>query len=110
MLPEPPLEPEPDQLPPFFEPLADQLPRDPSLFAEEPEPPQWLPEDQPELPERLIDIVQVPPQLPSLVIWPLPLDHVEPLLICQLQLQLRLLHCQRPELQPSGQPCRIQFE
>ena len=109
MLPEPPLVPEPDQLPPLFEPLADQLPPDTDFF-EEPEPLQPLPEDQPELPERLIDIVQVPPQLAPLVIWPLPLDHVEPLLICQLQLQLRLLQCQRPELQPIGQPCRIQFE
>ena len=106
------LEPLPDQLPPLLEPLPDQLPPDIDFFEEEPEPLQLPPEDQPELPERLIDIVQLPPppQLELPVICPLPLDQVEPLVIIQDQLPLRPFQDQWPEFQPIGQPCCIQFE
>jgi len=114
--PEPPPQPElpeplPDQLPLLLEPLPDQLPPEPDILDEEPEPLQLLPEDQPELPERLIVIVQLPPpQLELPAICPLPLDHVEPLLICQDQPPLRPFHAQRPEFQPIGQPSFIQCQ
>ena len=66
------------------------------------------PEDQPELPERLVDIVQLPPpQLELPLVMP-PLDHFEPLSMFQDQLPMRPFQDQRPEFQPIGQPCFIQ--
>ena len=105
MLPELPL----DQLPPLLEPLPDQLPPEPDIFDDEPEPLQLSPEDQPELPERLIDIVQLPPpQLELSDIMP-PLDHLEPLFMLQDQPPLRLFQDQRPESHPAGQPYLFQW-
>lgn len=106
--PEPEPEEEPLEEPLLRGPLPDQLPPEPDIFDEEPEPLQWLPKDQPELPERLIDIVQLPPpQLELPDIMP-PLDHVEPLFMLQDQPPLRLFQDQRPEFQPIGQPRFIQ--
>lgn len=103
---QPPPEPLPEEPPLFLEPPPDQLPPEPDIF-EEPEPLQPLPEDQPELPLRLVDIVQPPPpQLELPLIMP-PLDHVEPLSMCQDQLPMRPFQDQRPEFQPIGQPCFV---
>ena len=113
LLPEPelPLEDEPFHEPlllePEPEPLPDPLPPEPDIF-EEPEPLHLPPADQPELPERLIDIVQLPPpQLELPLVMP-PLDHFEPLSMLQDQPPLRPFQDQRPEFQPIGQPCFIQ--
>jgi hypothetical protein len=105
-----PEEDEPPQEPllPEPEPLPDQLRPDPDPFAEEPEPLQLLPEDRPELPERLVVIVQLPPsQLELPEVMP-PLDHVEPLFMLQDQPPPRPFQDQRPEFQPIGQPCFVQ--
>lgn len=107
--PEPEPEEEPLEEPLLCEPLPDQLPPEPDIFDDEPEPLQLLPEDQPELPEWLIDIVQLPPpQLELPDIMP-PLDHLEPLFMLQDQPPLRLFQDQRPESHPAGQPYLFQW-
>ena len=103
----PPPEPLPEEPPPFLE-RPDQLPREADPFDNS-EPLQLPPEDQPELPLRLDDIVQPPPpqlELPGVIP---PLDHMEPPSMFQDQPPLRPLQDQRPEFQPIGQPCFIQY-
>ena len=105
-LSQPPLEP-PSQLPleslpdePLLcEPLRDQSPPEPDSF-DAPEPPRLPPEDQPELPERLMVIVQLlpPPQLELPLIMP-SLDHLEPLSMIQDQPPM-LTVCPEPRDRP----------
>ena len=115
--PEPPSQPEP---PPEDEPLPgaaaaraellpDQLPPEPDIFERSRSRSSSPPEDQPELPERLMVIVQLPPPQLELPLIVPPLDHFEPLSMFQDQPPMRPFQDQRPEFQPIGQPCFIQW-